>query len=68
MNARDQSDYLTDILESIDDIKAFTQGMQFESFASKKKPVKAVIRSVGVIGETAGNIPGEFKARYPAVP
>jgi uncharacterized protein with HEPN domain len=43
-------DYLNDILESISDIKEFTAGMTQESFSKDKKTIKAVVRSLEVIG------------------
>ena len=47
-------DYLNDILESISDIKEFTAGMTQENFSKDKKTIKAVVRSLEVIGEAAG--------------
>jgi len=50
-------DYLNDILENISDIKEFTSGMTRESYSSDKKTIKAVVRSLEVIGEAANKIP-----------
>lgn len=60
-------DYLNDILESISDIKEFTAGMTQESFSKDKKTIKAVVRSLEVIGEAAGKIPQQIRNRYPEV-
>ncbi len=61
-------DYLNDILESISDIREFTAGMTTESFSGDKKTIKAVVRSLEVIGEAAGKIPDQIRDRYPEIP
>jgi uncharacterized protein with HEPN domain len=50
-------DYLNDILDSIADIKEFVMGMSYENFIEDKKTIKAVIRSLEVIGEAANKTP-----------
>ena len=61
-------DYLNDILENISDIKEFTSGMTRESYSSDKKTVKAVVRSLEVIGEAANKIPQNIRDSYPEIP
>ncbi|MDR4498504.1 MAG: DUF86 domain-containing protein [Candidatus Scalindua sp.] len=61
-------DYLNDILESIADIKEFVRELSYENFIEDKKTIKAVIRSLEVIGETANKIPVDIKKRYPEIP
>ncbi|MGB9730055.1 MAG: DUF86 domain-containing protein [Thermoprotei archaeon] len=68
MRKRDYRDYLQDIIDSINDIEDFTQGMSFEDFARDKKTINAVIRSLEVIGEATKNIPKSIRERYPSVP
>ena len=41
---RDLRDYLNDIIESIEDIWSFTEGMSIEDLESDKKTFYAVIR------------------------
>jgi len=60
-------DYLNDILESITDIKEFTKELTFDSFAQDKKTIKAVIRSLEVIGEAAGKIPNDIRGRFAGI-
>lgn len=62
------SDYLKDIIESVNDIENFTKGMNFESFSKDKKTVNAVIRSFEVIGEAAKNISPETRKKLKEVP
>ena len=68
MRKRDYRDYLSDILESIDDIDSFINDVSFNDFVNDKKTLKAVIRSIEVMGEAAKRIPESIKAKYPSVP
>lgn len=68
MKDRDFSDYIKDILISIHDVEEFTSGMKFDEFLQDKKTIKAVIRSLEVLGEASKKIPESIKARYPHVP
>ena len=43
---RDYLDYITDILNSINEIDEFTADMDFEKFSYDKKTINAVIRSL----------------------
>ncbi len=61
-------DYLNDILESIADIRDFTAGMAKEIFYTDKKTIKAVVRSLEVIGEAASKIPEDVRDNYPETP
>jgi uncharacterized protein with HEPN domain len=61
-------DYLNDILESIADINEFTKGMTFENFVRDRKTVKAVVRSLEIIGEAANKIPQNIWEKYPETP
>jgi uncharacterized protein with HEPN domain len=60
-------DYLNDILENIADIREFTAGITRESFITDKKTIKAVVRSLEVIGEAAIKIPASIRDRYPEI-
>lgn len=64
---RHVADYLNDILESISDIKEFTQGMTHQDFINDKKTINAIVRSLEVIGEAARNIPASMKDSYPDI-
>lgn len=65
---RDIRDYLDDILESVEDIHSFTKGLNFDDFVAEKKTIKAVIRSLEIIGEAAKKIPPDIRASYPQIP
>lgn len=60
-------DYLNDILENISDIREFTAGLTSEIFSTDKKTIKAVVRSLEVIGEAANKLPEHIRERYPEV-
>ncbi|KKR97372.1 MAG: hypothetical protein UU48_C0017G0008 [Candidatus Uhrbacteria bacterium GW2011_GWF2_41_16] len=60
-------DYLNDIMDSIADIKEFVIGMSYENFTEDKKTIKAVIRSLEVIGEAANKIPLDVRESYPEI-
>ncbi len=65
---RDVADYLADILQAIDDVAEFTDGMDFAEFSGDKKTVNAVIRSLEVLGEATKHIPEAFRKRHPEIP
>ncbi len=60
-------DYLNDILENVADIREFTAGLTRESFSTDKKTIKAVVRSLEVIGEATNKLPEHVRDRYPEI-
>jgi len=60
---RDYRLYLDDILEAIDRIREYVQGMDAEAFSSDRKTQDAVIRNLEVIGEASRNLADELKAQ-----
>jgi uncharacterized protein with HEPN domain len=52
----------------MNDTVEFIEGMSYEQFISDKKTMKAVLRSVEVIGEATKNVPDDIRARYQQVP
>lgn len=62
------SDYFQDILDSLNDIRNFIDGLDFQTFKDDKKTVNAVIRSLEIIGEASKNIPAELKEKHPEIP
>jgi uncharacterized protein with HEPN domain len=65
---RQAIDYLNDILESIEDIREFTDGMNYDTFIKDRKTMKAVVRSLEVIGEAAKNVPIPLKEGHTEIP
>jgi uncharacterized protein with HEPN domain len=65
---RDYSDYLQDMLDSINDIESFTHGMSYTTFRDDRKTIYAVTRCIEIIGEGANKIPKYLKDQYPEIP
>jgi hypothetical protein len=61
-------DYLDDILEAVEKIERFTDGMDYAEFVKDSKTVDAVLRNFEVIGEAAKNIPEDVRREYGDVP
>ncbi len=60
--------YLKDILDAMEAIEQFVEGMSFEEFIKDDKTVSAVIRKFEIIGEATKGIPDEVRQKYPDVP
>jgi uncharacterized protein with HEPN domain len=68
MSERNVELYLKDILDAIEAIVKFTEGMDFESFKKDDKTSSAVIRKFEIIGEATRNIPQDIRQEYPNIP
>ncbi|MBI3300820.1 MAG: DUF86 domain-containing protein [Deltaproteobacteria bacterium] len=69
MNAeRTYVDYLEDILDAVEKVAQFIQGMTYEQFVQDAKTVFAVVRALEIIGEATKRIPQAVKDRHPEVP
>jgi len=64
---RELRDYLNDILEMIEDIRNFTEGISYEELENNKKTLYAVIRCLEVLGEAVKKIPNYIKEEYPKI-
>jgi len=58
---------LSDILESIDRISQYIEGLSFDAFSDDQKSIDAVVRNLEIIGEAANRLPDEFKEKHPQV-
>jgi len=58
---------LNDMLESIDKVDQYTQGMSFDAFSNDQKSIDAVVRNLEIIGEAANRLPDDFKERHSSV-
>jgi uncharacterized protein with HEPN domain len=59
---------ITDILEAIEKIQRYVEGMTFDDFENDSKTVDAVIRNFIIIGEAVRNVPEEVVVRHPSIP
>lgn len=65
---REYEDYVGDIVDAVEKIQKFTEGMQFQQFKSDDKTIYAVVRALEIIGEAAKKVPPFIKAMDPSAP
>lgn len=65
---KDNKIYLSHILESIENIEEYSNGLDFESFSNDKKTISAVVRELEIIGEASNNLSDGFKNNHPDFP
>ena len=64
---RDHKLYLQDILDACGKIRAYTIGLDFESFNSDSKTLDAVLRNLEILSEAAKNLPQEVRNLNPHI-
>lgn len=67
MSKRSNKDLLTDIIESIDKIFRYTEGMKFDDFMQDERTADAVVRNFEIIGEAANRIEEGLHSQFPEV-
>jgi uncharacterized protein with HEPN domain len=65
---RDSKVYIEDILESLELIAEYVDGVIEEEFRSDQQLQDAVIRRFEIVGEAAKQVPESFRNKYPYVP
>jgi len=65
---REISDFIKDMLDAIDDIEEFIEGLDFDTFQKDKKTIYSVIRAIEIIGEASKNIPDSVRKKNPNIP
>lgn len=65
---RDISIYIKDVLENINRIEIFINGMHYDDFVNDEKTHYAVIRCIEIIGEAVKHVPPSFREKYPEIP
>jgi len=65
---KDNRSYIEHILQAIDRIYKYTQGISRDDFDRNEMLQDAVIRNIEIIGEAAKNISNSFKKTYPEIP
>ncbi len=68
MPPRDWTLRIRDILDSIEAIRQYTAGMDFEAFRADRRTVDAVVHNIAVIGEAAGNVSADVRNARPEIP
>ena len=64
---RDYRLYIEDILEAIEKIEEYTEGITLEEFRINKMVVDAVVRNLEIIGEACRAFPPEIREKHPEV-
>jgi len=65
---RDYLLFLEDIVQRIQKIELYIEGMSFEEFKYDDKTVSACIREIEVIGEAVKQIPKEITSKFNELP
>lgn len=66
--AKEPKKYCKHILESINDIEIYVDGLSKKDFLNNKLVKDAVIRKLEIIGEAVTNLPHEFKEKHHHIP
>jgi uncharacterized protein with HEPN domain len=59
---------IEDMIEAIERIQNYTQGLSYDDFSADTKTVDAVVRNFELLGEAAGHVPPEIQKSYPNLP
>lgn len=65
---RDWKLLILDILESINKIERYTEGMDYELFEMAEQTKDAVVRNLEIIGEASSKIPKDIQQKYNHIP
>jgi len=68
MSKRKPDVYLQDILESIQQIEEYLDGINENEFYQNSEKKDAVLRRLEIIGEAVKHIPNEIRDEYDEVP
>lgn len=60
--------FLLDIMESIEKIENYTNGLNEDDFSTNGQAQDAVIRRIEIIGEATKNLPNDLRKEYADVP
>jgi uncharacterized protein with HEPN domain len=60
--------YIDDVLECIDKVREYTEGVGEEEFYENTQIQDAVIRRLEIVGEAVKNISVDFREQYPDIP
>ncbi len=59
---------IEDILDAVEEIQSFVQGLTYDQFRQDAKTVKAVAADLAIIGEAVGHIPEDVMDAHPDIP
>ncbi len=58
---------LEDILAGIENIEAYTGGLEQDAFKKDRKTIDAVVRNLEIIGEAGNSLPTSYRDRHPDI-
>lgn len=64
---RDDTLYITDMLESIEAIESYLYNLDYDQFLENRMVYSATIRELEIIGEAAGKLSNPLKEKYPDI-
>ena len=65
---RDESVYLQHVLDAIEKVETYLQGVDEATFLEQSMIQDAVIRQIQIIGEAVKRLSDELREKYPLVP
>ncbi len=68
MPSREWKFRIQDIIESIEKIEQYLNGISLEMFKRNHMIVDAVVRNLEIIGEASNHIPEKIRSKYPTIP
>ena len=68
MPPRDWKLRVLDILEAVEGVRHYVEGMSFDDFTKDMRTIDAVIRKLTIIGEAAVHVPDKICEQSPDVP
>lgn len=60
--------FVDDILEAMNKIERYTEGLTYDDFIEQDMVVDAVVRNLEIIGEAAKHIPLTIQKQFPSIP
>lgn len=67
MKQKDSSVYVSDMLDAIERILEYAQGMDKKEFCANRQVLDAVVRNIEILGEAASKLPPEFRSKHDSV-
>jgi len=67
MPSKNPAQRLSDIIDNIDAIDAFTTKLDLQAFRADRKTIYAVVRALEIISEASRRLPDELLDRHPEI-
>ena len=68
MKQRDDGVYLHDIVDAIQQVEAYLDGVDFQAFRTDRMRQDAVVRQIGIIGEASRKLSDQLREERPDIP